>query len=194
MEELTDNFSQGEQYAYQFIGEFLVKFEGIVANHRRTIQIILRNQGLGEDKLSEILLARLTLEPIIAHLESMLTVVGAIGKEEKLTISKTKEVIELRNLFVHSQWSFAVATDDSKDVIMFGDKTRITKNIVGKYNLTQRIEHIQEINKWMNDLLLCSGELLRAVEEKKNLKGCMESLNGMNFSGYLKEFKNNETL
>ncbi len=93
---------------YRAIGEFTVKFEQIVHAMSLGITMMLSRNGLGNQQLSNIMLAELTAYPTKSIFESMLAEIIKLSNKDRQIVKgilkRVQSLIDTRNDIIHSTW------------------------------------------------------------------------------------------
>ncbi len=165
------SFEKGRKLAYIELGEFLATFEHITHSFKDCISGMLHHKGLSDSNYSEILLNKLTAEPLKSILSAMIA--HHFDEENQYFLNKVlseySNLIEIRNIVIHSFWAIGVGVEDYNKVSLIGIKTRNSKKGVEHYNLNfelSDIEEINSINKSFNELVYN----IKMDIEKNNIK------------------------
>lgn len=145
---MVSDFEKGRKLAYIELGQFLTTFEHITHSFKDCITVMLKVNGLEDEKYSEILLNKLTAEPLKSILQAMIAY--HFDEENKLFLNKLineySNLIEIRNIVIHSFWAIGIGGEDFNEVSLIGIKTRNSKKGVENYNLAFELSDIREIN------------------------------------------------
>lgn len=93
---------------YASIGKFIVEFEHICFEMQKAILWMLRDQGLKNQQVVDILLAGYTADPLRTLLESLIGELTTTNDKERKIIknifSRIQKITEKRNDVAHSTW------------------------------------------------------------------------------------------
>jgi hypothetical protein len=97
---------------FTFIGRFAVEFEDICHTMESGVRCILVGEGLGNEKIQEVLLAGFTAEPLRSLFHSLCYEHLKPNEEEKKIIdtvfNKVQSLIGLRNDLLHTTWALGL--------------------------------------------------------------------------------------
>lgn len=104
---------------YQAIGEFVVKFGFACDSVQTCIVFILNNAGLTDQRISQILLAGLTAEPLRMLFDSLVGQTQMLNDKEREIIrnvlNRFQKLIEERNDILHSTWFIGYGNRETTD-------------------------------------------------------------------------------
>lgn len=188
---MESSYEKGEKIAFQELGKFLATFEHTAHTFRENISFILKEDGLQNKIYSDILLNRLTAEPISTIFQTM--IYYHFDKQRQIflndVIKEFKDLIEVRNIVIHCYWIIGVGFDDESRVSMYGLKQKNSKAGAIHYNLNLEIEEVKKLNKVCNDFCeLChaiQNRMERGDEKYDDLK---ETLTQIKFKPFINHF------
>jgi hypothetical protein len=189
---METNYEKGENLAYQELGKFLRNFEHTVYTFRENISHILKQDGLKQDVLSDIILERLTAEPIAKMFLAMLPYCYEKDEQEifKSAIDKLQDLTELRNIIIHCYWIITPDLFDSEKVSMIGIKQRASKDGISNYNLDMEVVEMKKVNDIVEEFLeICCGIINKLKRNEKHFDQIKLNLKGINFKPYINHFK-----
>lgn len=137
---------------YIFLGRFAVEFEDICHTMESGVRCILAGEGLGNEKIQEVLLAGLTAEPLRSLFHSLCYEHLKPNEEETSIIDtvfkKFQELIGLRNDLLHTAWAlvFDISEDEPKP-IGIGVKLHKKKTGSATKQFKHGIEYFEGLNK-----------------------------------------------
>lgn len=155
---------------HQSIGEFAVAFENISHQQFRCIELLLKNSGLRDERVIQILFADYTSEPMRTMLQSLIGQTRQMDKTEQAIVkslfSRHQKLISRRNEVMHSTWMIGYANQYTADVgAAFGwklGKNRKGANVKGfKYR-------VEDFNELTNEAIKLANAFFR-------LYGCYSS-------------------
>ncbi len=188
-----DGFDKGQDLAFLELGKFLARFEYTTHSFREIIGEILKRKGLSEKIYSDILLAKLTAEPIFTYLQAMtpyyfqnnnITFVNDI-------LVQFKYLIEIRNIIIHSYWAIGVGIQDYNEVTMIGIKQRVSKSGIAHYDLDFEIKEIRAINTTTQAFSEFASSLEDAIKAHQTEFGYLlnDDLKNIQFQNHILRFK-----
>lgn len=189
---MENNYEKGEHLAYQELGRFLTNFEKTVFTFKQNIALILKENGLKGEHFSNIILARLTAEPIRQMFESMLPHGYNPEKQAflKLAINRFRELTELRNIIIHCYWIITADLFDEESVSMMGIKHKTSQKGISQYNLTMEVEDMKRLNVVVEEFLeLCCGITNKLKRKEENFNQINDDLHKINFKLFKAQFE-----
>lgn len=118
-EERAKRYTEQTDDIYRAIGRFTVKFEQLVFFMRQGITSFLSQNGLKNQKLSNIILADQTAYPIKTIFGSMIPEIVNLNEQErrivKAILKQVQDLIDERNNIIHSTWFVGWAHPDDTD-------------------------------------------------------------------------------
>ena len=104
---------------YRAIGEFAVKFESVCLSIQTCIVLIFDRAGLRHQKITQILLAGLTADPLRTLFESLVAQTQTLNKKEhkilKNVLNRFQKLTEERNDILHSTWFIGRGNESTTD-------------------------------------------------------------------------------
>lgn len=192
---METNYEKGENLAYQELGRFLNTFEHVTHVFRDIITLILKDNGLQNETYSDIILTRLTAEPIGSIFQAMVAYYYEDDiKMKTLSDSFIKEfrnLIEVRNIIIHCYWIIGVGTNKNEisEISMIGIKKKTSKNGITHYNLNMEILEMKKLNDVSNDFEeLCYGLLNKSRRKEKDFEKLITDLNQIKFKPFIEHF------
>jgi len=187
------NYEKGQKLAHIELGRFLATFEHTTHYFKDCIQFILEDNGLKNSDYAEILLNRLTAEPVKSILQGMIAYRFSDNNQSILNkvITQYSYLIEIRNVVIHSYWAIGVGIEEDKSVSLIGIKTRNSKKGITHFNLDLELEDFHEINE-MNEnfcMLICDLKNTIVDEEDKIKTLCENGLQEIDFKILIQRFK-----
>ncbi|HPD60476.1 MAG TPA: hypothetical protein PKV48_01780 [Thermodesulfobacteriota bacterium] len=154
---------------YQAIGEFVVKFELACLSVQTCIVFILHNAGLTDQRISQILLAGLTADPLRMLFDSLVAQTQKLNDKErkiiKNALNRFQKLTEERNDIVHSTW-----------FIGYGDRetTDFSKASGMKYHKNGKGAVVKSFRRTAADFSKLSIEAKSLADIFGRLDGCFE--------------------
>ncbi len=158
---------RNENEIYENLGRFLVQFEELNSYIVAGIRTILWCQGLKNDEVQEIILAKLTADPLREIYQSLcgetLQLVDADRRVLKYLFSEAQLLGKQRNDIVHSSWAVALLAQ-GEDKIPVGIKEKLHRNkegvatkrdILKSEEITSLVERTKECSDLFSQLLSC---------------------------------------
>ena len=104
---------------HRAIGEFVVAFEQGCHAMQTCVMGILARAGLGDQQVSQIILAGMTAEPLRALFESLVGERVKLNEVERLIIkscvTRFQKLTEQRNDIIHSTWYIGWGNEETVD-------------------------------------------------------------------------------
>lgn len=104
---------------YRSIGEFIVNFEHVCHAIQLGIVFILKKSGLRDQKISQIILAGMTADPLRTLFESLVGETQELNDNEnkilKNILNRFQELTSQRNDIVHSTWFIGWGNEETVD-------------------------------------------------------------------------------
>jgi len=142
---------------YRAIGKFVVEFELICYWIRFGITFILHNEGLHNQNVTQILLARIGAEELRSSFESLVNELYNLNDIEKKifknAIKRFQDLITDRNNVVHSTWFVGYGNENSTDFkTTVGHKPDKNKSGVKWKSFSYTAENFHNLTKEANSL------------------------------------------
>jgi len=176
---------------FTFIGRFAVEFEDICHTMESGVRCILVGEGLGNEKIQEVLLAGFTAEPLRSLFHSLCYEHLKPNEEEKKIIetvfNKVQELIGLRNDLLHTTWALGLdVSEEEAKPIGIGVKLHKKKTGSATKQFKYGIEYFEELykkarltGKYVAKLRNCIGDYPLTNNFKKSVNGEYEPLVGL---------------
>ncbi len=137
---------------YRAIGEFLVKFESVCDAIQRCIMGLLQQGGLRDQRVSQILLAGMTAEPLRTLYASLVAQTQTLTEDDRIissnAVSRFQKLIEERNDIVHSTWFIGYGNEDTVDFSQaHGLKFHKNKNGLAIKSFGRKAEDFQVLSE-----------------------------------------------
>ena len=118
-QERRDRWKQDTDALHQAIGEFVVTFESICHAIQTCIIFVLNNAGLTNQRVSQIILAGMTAEPLRTLFESLVGELVLLNDAErrivKDSLNRFQALAQARNDIVHSTWFIGWGNESTTD-------------------------------------------------------------------------------
>ncbi len=189
---MGENFDKGENLAFQELGRFLATFERITHEIRDIVTTVLEQNGLKDKLLADIILSRLTAEPLATIFQAMIPDYISNDRSLKLLNSiviEFRNIIEVRNIIIHCYWVIGVGTEDHSAVSLIGIKQKTSKKGIEHYNLNMELLEMKNLNKVTSDFSKLCYDLLVLVEKNNdNFESLEESFKEIKFKSFVNHF------
>jgi hypothetical protein len=118
-EERKELWKHDTDVLYRSIGEFVVTFEHGCLAIQKCIIALFNNSGLKNQKVTHIVLAGLTAEPLRTLFESLVGELVQIGESERKIIrnavNRFQTLTQRRNDIIHSTWFIGYGNEGTTD-------------------------------------------------------------------------------
>lgn len=168
-----------EEQMYEMLGRYVIAFEDFCQSIRSLIVSILHAQGLKNEAVHEILLEGLTAAPLLAKLHALVNSSVAKSEEERKVFSKVfcqfHEIIEERNVFLHSHWlPYAITEEETTQFHIAGTKPGLNKNGASTKISSPNIEDFDRSIKRCREATIQFALIMRIVIGYRVLSECFE--------------------
>jgi hypothetical protein len=187
---MESNYERGQNLAYQELGRFLANFEHTAHTFRDNIALILKDNGLENETYSDILLNKLTAEPIVGIFQAMIPYYfeNEMQKLFDLVIKEFRNLVELRNIIIHCYWIFGVGVDN-EEISMIGLKQKNSKSGIAHYNLNMEIMEMKKLNEVSENFSeLCHTIANKLKRYEQNFEQIISDLNNIKFKPFVDHF------
>ncbi len=166
----SNTINKGRDKAFIELGKFLALFEHITYYFKDCIGEILKYNGLNNSEYSDILLSKLTAEPIKTIFQGM--VPYHFNENQVINVNKIlseySNLIEIRNIIIHCYWAIGVSPDNHLDVSLYGIKSKASKKGISLYNLNLGLNDLKDINRKVIQFSELIWSLKESIEKGEN--------------------------
>ena len=160
---------------YRAIGEFAVAFEGISHQQWRCINFLLKGAGLRDERVTQILLAGQTSEPIRALLQSLIGQLRPDDADERAIVKnlfdRHQKLISRRNEVMHGTWMIGYGNAQTTDWgTAYGWKLGKNKEGAKVRGFEYRVEDFNELTKEAKALANAFFRLWGCFDGRFNVK------------------------
>ena len=152
---------------YRAIGEFVVKFEHACFGVQLCIVFLLDRAGLRDQRVTQILLAGVTAEPLRALFQSLVAQTQTLNDREKKMVENALNRLQRltfeRNDIVHSTWFVGAGNDTTTD---------FSEAIGMKYHKNKEGAAPKSFNRTASDFEMLTAEADELAQVFLRLNGC----------------------
>lgn len=168
-----------EEQMYEMLGRYVIAFEDFCESIRSLIVSILHAQGLKNDVVHEILLEGLTAAPLLSKLHALVNSTVAKNEDERKVFSKVfgqfREIIEERNVFLHSHWlPYALTEEDRTQFHFDGTKLGLNKSGASTKISSPNLEDFERSIKRCREAMIQFSLISRIAIGYRLLSECFE--------------------
>lgn len=186
-------YEEGQKLAFIELGKFMVSFEHATHYFKDCISEILALNGLKDTNYSDILLSKLTADPIKTIFQSMIPYhySGENNPKIEKIIKEFTFLIEIRNIIIHCYWAIGVSPDNPVDLSLIGIKNTTSKKGITYLDLDLELKEIQRISELTEEFTYLLDALSKSIKkgEKDPQEISIEDIGRLDFKQILNKLK-----